>query len=62
MSKKTSILIILLTAILSSVMLEAQENSGSISGSVEGRANFFIRDSVIGASNTPQYDRPIIWG
>ncbi len=30
-----------------------------ISGSLETRANFFIRDSTIGAANTPQYDRQL---
>lgn len=59
MYKKTSILIVFLSLFLSSPSLIAQENTGSISGSVEGRANFFIRDSVIGASNTPQYDRQL---
>ncbi len=36
---------------------QAQENGGRISGSLEANANFFVRDSLIGAANTPQYDR-----
>ena len=31
--------------------------SGRITGSLQTNANFFIRDSLIGAANTPQYDR-----
>ena len=30
---------------------------GQISGSLQSNANFFIRDSLIGAANIPQYDR-----
>lgn len=37
-----------------------EENSGGrISGNLEANANFFIRDSLIGAANTPQYDRQL---
>lgn len=32
---------------------------GRISGSLETNANFFLRDSLIGAANTPQYDRQL---
>lgn len=34
-------------------------NGGQISGSLQTNANFFIRDSLIGAANTPQYDRQL---
>lgn len=40
----------------------AQENlntGGQIAGSLESNGNFFIRDSLIGAANTPQYDRQL---
>jgi hypothetical protein len=38
--------------------LRAQSaGNGQISGSLQTNANFFIRDSLIGAANTPQYDR-----
>lgn len=38
--------------------LPAQSNSsGQLNGSFQANANFFIRDSLIGAANTPQYDR-----
>lgn len=35
------------------------QNNPQISGSLEANANFFIRDSLIGAANTPQYDRQL---
>ena len=35
-------------------MLSAQ---GSLSGDLQLQSNFFVRDSAIGAANTPQYDR-----
>jgi len=42
-----------------SVGLSAQEQQGRFSGSLETNANFFLRDSLIGAANTPQYDRQL---
>lgn len=36
--------------------LQAQ-GAGTLSGDFQATANFFIRDSIIGAANTPQYDR-----
>ncbi len=38
---------------------QAQEDNkyGTISGDFETQNSFFIRDSIIGAANTPQYDR-----
>mgnify|MGYP000856808635 CR=1 FL=1 len=38
---------------------EQEPGGGRISGSLEGNANFFMRDSLIGAANTPQYDRQL---
>lgn len=35
------------------------QDGGRISGNLESNANFFIRDSLIGAANTPQYDRQL---
>lgn len=35
------------------------QDGGRISGNLETNANFFIRDSLIGAANTPQYDRQL---
>jgi hypothetical protein len=35
------------------------QDGGRISGNLEAAANFFIRDSLIGAANTPQYDRQL---
>ncbi len=40
--------------------LTAQVNAqGSLAGNLETRAQFFIRDSTIGAANTPQYDHQL---
>ena len=38
---------------------ENQNTGGQIAGSLESNGNFFIRDSLIGAANTPQYDRQL---
>lgn len=35
------------------------QSGGRISGNLETNANFFQRDSLIGAANTPQYDRQL---
>ena len=41
-----------------SISSSAQSNGGGqLNGSFQASANFFIRDSLIGAANTPQYDR-----
>lgn len=37
----------------------AQNNGGRLTGSLETNANFFMRDTLIGAANTPQYDRQL---
>ncbi|NRA49282.1 MAG: hypothetical protein HRU12_09115, partial [Phaeodactylibacter sp.] len=37
----------------------AQNDGGTLSGNLEANGNFFIRDSLIGAANTPQYDRQL---
>ncbi|MBK6902597.1 MAG: hypothetical protein IPH04_07230 [Saprospirales bacterium] len=34
-------------------------SGGRISGNLEANGNFFLRDTLIGAANTPQYDRQI---
>lgn len=46
------------------LMVQAQEgnNGGQLSGNLEANANFFFRDSLIGAANTPQYDRQLYGG
>lgn len=51
-----SLFILCLTLFLSINNLLAQ-GSGTLSGGLETQHNFFIRDSIIGAANTPQYDR-----
>lgn len=37
-------------------------SGGKISGSLQLNGNFFMRDSLIGAANTPQYDRQLYGG
>ena len=41
------------------IILSCIQGQGSFSGNLETRAQFFIRDTVIGAANTPQYDRQL---
>jgi hypothetical protein len=41
---------------------QAPEGGGKIAGSLQMNGNFFIRDSLIGAANTPQYDRQLYGG
>ena len=49
--------LVCLVLLLYAGQTHAQQNGGRLSGSLETNANFFIRDSLIGAANTPQYDR-----
>jgi len=37
----------------------AQETTSRFSGNLQSDASFFMRDSAIGAFNTPQYDRQL---
>lgn len=57
------IAVILLCGLSLAQSVQAQEvtppSGGQISGSLQTNANFFIRDSLIGAANTPQYDRQL---
>jgi len=48
-------LFLVLTMFLLSLGIQAQEKA-RISGGIETNANFFIRDSIIGADDLPQYD------
>lgn len=58
--KNLKALLILHLAAALALPLAAQEGGGGqISGNLESNANFFIRDSLIGAANTPQYDRQL---
>jgi pyridoxine/pyridoxamine 5'-phosphate oxidase len=41
---------------LTALSATAQQNLGRITGNIQSNGNFFIRDSAIGAANTPQYD------
>ncbi len=50
-------------AVLLAGSLSAQEQQGGrLTGSLQTNANFFMRDSLIGAANTPQYDRQLFGG
>lgn len=54
--KKLFTLIVLSTALITG--LHAQDKA-VIGGSLQANGNFFIRDSIIGAANIPQYDRQL---
>lgn len=45
-----------------SCQVALSQDQGVISGGFEANFNVFLRDSLIGASNTPQYDRQITGG
>jgi hypothetical protein len=38
---------------------QSSQNQGRLSGNLQLNGNFFMRDSAIGAANTPQYDRQL---
>ncbi len=52
---------VLFLLLLGIVHVQAQDQ-GVFSGSLELNTNFFLRDSAIGASNTPQYDNQLTGG
>jgi len=41
---------------------EDKSGGGHVSGNLQANANFFMRDTLIGAANTPQYDRQLYGG
>lgn len=47
------------TGILVAQESEPQNTGGRFSGGLEATGNFYIRDSIIGAANIPQYDRQL---
>lgn len=50
----------LITCLLCLITLTVQaQDKAIVSGSLQANGNFFQRDSVIGAANTPQYDRQL---
>lgn len=56
--------IVLLMLCFNGVLAQEAENGqnnnqGRISGNLQLNGNFFMRDSLIGAANTPQYDRQL---
>jgi len=50
---------LLLLLLPGSLSAQSQNNGGRLSGNLEANGNFFMRDSLIGAANTPQYDRQL---
>ncbi len=58
MYKQYKTLYLLLFCILSSGVLMAQKGA-KITGNLQSNGNFFFRDSLIGAFNTPQYDHQL---
>jgi hypothetical protein len=56
---KRLILFLVLGLLLQPSFGQQNNNAPQISGNFQGNANFFIRDSLIGAANTPQYDRQL---
>ncbi len=59
--KRQNLLITIALVFLLGAQSFAQDQ-GTFSGSLEMNANFFMRDSAIGASNTPQYDNQLSGG
>lgn len=65
MISKLCLPLVLLTFALQSVTAQDAENEqtntnqGRLSGNLQLNGNFFMRDSTIGAANTPQYDRQL---
>lgn len=59
LSMKKRILALSLFLFGSLSVLMAQSDGGRLSGNFQANANFFQRDSLIGAANTPQYDRQL---
>ena len=57
-SKRYVLFIVFITMSLCSVA----QDKGVFSGNFESNFNVFLRDSLIGATNTPQYDREITGG
>jgi len=57
--KNTIVLALVLCFVVSLAAQEEPPSGGRISGSLEANGNFFLRDSLIGAANTPQYDRQL---
>lgn len=54
--------IIFLLVVFASMFANAQDSSPKISGSLQMNANVFIRDSLIGAANIPQYEKEFFGG
>lgn len=63
MKKKYLRVLVLGLICLFPVLIKAQETTGpKVSGSLQLNANLFIKDSLIGAANIPQYERQFFGG
>lgn len=56
------LLLIFVLTILSTLSSLGQDSSPNVSGSLQMNANVFIRDSLIGAANIPQYEKEFFGG
>lgn len=59
MHRKQSFRLLACTALFSFSCFCSTYSQGSFTGGFQSSANFFIRDSLIGAANIPQYDRQL---
>ncbi|MEO0044775.1 MAG: hypothetical protein RL329_4224 [Bacteroidota bacterium] len=57
--KLYSIIVVSQLFITQMAFAQEQTETSYLSGSLQANGNFFIRDSAIGAANTPQYDRQL---
>ena len=62
MSVRTLVPILGLFLLAGGLAAQTESKTAQISGNFQANANFFIRDSLIGAANTPQYDRQLYGG
>ncbi len=53
------IVLTIIGALLLCLSAKSQNNGGRLNGNFQAQTNFFIRDSLIGAANIPQYDRQL---
>ncbi len=59
---KNPIRILLLIMLMSTSILTWAQDGGRLTGSLQANGNIFIKDSLIGAANIPQYERQFFGG
>jgi len=58
-----ALMLLLFLFVISTIGMAQQDNNGGrLGGNLELNANFFQRDTLIGAAGTPQYDRQLFGG